>query len=893
MQNIIIKSLYSPKFSGHKGVAMLSRAFKNVFRAVALCAVLCALTPASAATYAPQNSNRVNINLDSGWLFIASDNATYSTATASEASFSKVCIPHANVIIKHMYQPGDAFKIISWYRRHFTPPASYAGRRFLLEFQAVSQVATVYVNGTQAGSHKGAYTPFTLDITDNVKTGQDNVIAVQVDSKDHTEMPPQGNANMDFTVFGGIVRHVNLIVADPLHVNWTFVSTQNPAQAAPTNPTVSAKTLVVNNNAVQKSCTVIASIVDATNNVVATVSSPATVPASGSVTVSQTTSAVSNPNLWGVDKPYLYTVYVQVMDGSTYVDEFKTRMGIRSLTVSKTDGKCYLNGQALKLRGLNRHETFPYFGRAAAKRLQRKDADILKYDLGCNTVRTSHYIQSPDFFDRCDEIGLLILEEIPGWNYLGNATWKASQMQNLIDMVMRDRNHPCILTWGCRVNESVDDAWYKSTNDSARFYDPTRLTCGVRNGNGADLAYFYEDIWTKNFTVPNANPSPMPYFTTEYGGHTILPQCHSWDDDSILVNQIMESANGHGRGQNENYAFPIWVGLLGWCAFDYASPHPNATTNEIGRGNMGYVSPHGVANIFRLPKLAGYFYQSQRDPSIYGPMVHICNYWTSSSPTSVLVVSNCEQVELYQDGALISKKTSGNQYTSLPHPIFQWTGVTFKTGQLKAIGYVGGTAAATHIVTTPGSPTGLTIVPDTNVIYQSGDMTKVVVSMVDATGQVLHLRADSVSMSASGAGDFIGEAKTALEGGQMAFYVKTRASQTGTITCQASSAGLSATAAITVIPEPGSVSIQPGMSGSSLSAVPLEKTCYRTMLNGRLALPLWARKSALARVYDVNGRFLYSTTAKNGAFDFARTGAASGVHIVKLTQERVVSDGAK
>jgi beta-galactosidase len=117
--------------------------------------------------------------------------------------------------------------------------------------------------------------------------------------------------------------------------------------------------------------------------------------------------------------------------------------------------------------------------------------------------------------------------------------------------------------------------------------------------------------------------------------------------------------------------------------------------------------------------LAGYFYQSQRDPSIYGPMVHICNYWTSSSPTSVLVVSNCEQVELYQDGALISKKTSGNQYTSLPHPIFQWTGVTFKTGQLKAIGYVGGTAAATHIVTTPGSPTGLTIVPDTNVIYQT------------------------------------------------------------------------------------------------------------------------------------------------------------------------------
>jgi beta-galactosidase len=870
---------------------MGKKRFTAITMARAACVCLCFASVGGAATYTPQASNRVNINLDTGWLFSASDNSSYSSPATSDASFSKVCLPHANVITKHLYQSPDAFRFISWYRRHFNPPASYSGRRFLLEFQAVSQVAAVYVNGTQVDAngpaaglaHQGAYTPFTIDITADVTLGQDNVIAVQVDSKQHTEMPPEGRSDMDFMVYGGIVRHVNLIVADPLHVDWVFVSTQNPSQAAPNNLTVSAKTLIVNNSASQKSCTVITSIVDAGNNVAATASSPATVPANGSVTVSQTTSAVSNPTLWSVDRPYLYTVYTQVQDGSTYVDEYATRTGIRSLTVSKTDGKCYLNGQAIKLRGLNRHETFPYIGRAAAKRLQRKDADILKYDLGCNMIRTSHYIQAPDFLDRCDEVGMLVLEEIPGWNYLGNASWKALEMQNLVDMVVRDRNHPCMLTWGCRVNESSDDTWYQSTNDSARFYDPTRLTCGVRNGNGEAASYFYEDIWTRNFTDPNDSPTHVPFLTTEFGGHTIIPQAHSWDDDNILVNQITNSSDGHARGQNENYSFPGWAGLLGWCAFDYASPHGNATTNETGRGNMGYVSHHGVSSVFRLPKLAAYFYQSQRDPALYGPMVHICNYWTSSSPTDIFVVSNCDQVELYQDNALISKK-SGTLYTSLLHPCFQWTGVSFKSGVLKAIGYINNAAAAKDSVKTPGSPTGLTIVPDTNVIYEGGDMTRVVVSMIDAFGQVLHMHADSVTLSASGAGaDFIGEARTALEGGQMAFYVKTRASQTGTITCQAGSAGLSASATITVIKDPGGGTGIQSDRVVNLGAAASAKTWHCVFAGERFTLPSWAGKESLISIYDISGKLLYRNTAYR-SIDFTKFGLAKKVHIVRIAK---------
>jgi beta-galactosidase len=393
-------------------------------------AFLAASEPFSSAA-----SNRTIVNLDTGWLYSASDNAGFSSTTASEAQFSKVCIPHANVTLKHAYQSESAFRIVSWYRRHFTPASELTGRRFLLEFQAVSICATVYVNGAKAGEHRGGYTPFTLDITDKVTLGRDNVIAVQVDSRQQSGVPPEGG-NLDYMIFGGIVRHVNLIVVDPLHVEWVFASTQNPSQTAPSSSAMTVKTRVVNAGASPKTCTVTTKVVDAGNTIVATATGSHDIPAGAAYEFSQTTGAIADAQVWDIDHPYLYTVYSQVQDGSAFVDELVTRTGIRSLTMNKTDGQCYLNGKPLKLRGLNRHETFPYIGRAAAKRLQRKDADILKFDLGCNIVRTSHYPQAPDFLDRCDEIGLLALEEIPGWASIGGDAWKKLEMQNLVDMIV-------------------------------------------------------------------------------------------------------------------------------------------------------------------------------------------------------------------------------------------------------------------------------------------------------------------------------------------------------------------------------------------------------------------------------------------------------------------------
>ncbi|MGB7568153.1 MAG: glycoside hydrolase family 2 TIM barrel-domain containing protein [Chitinivibrionales bacterium] len=854
---------------------MRTRFFNNRVKPLALFSILiAAVTMSSAATYVPQSSNRVNINLDTGWLFIKADNSAYSSKTADESSFKPVCLPHANAIIKHAYQAQDSFRIVTWYRRHFTPPSTYSGRRFLLEFQAVSTVGTAYVNGTQVAVHQGAYTPFTVDITSNVTVGADNVIAVQVDSKQHTDIPPEGNANMDFYIFGGIVRHVNLYVTDPLHVSSVFAYITNPSQTAPSNPPVYAKTLIVNNNAAQKTCTVITNIVDVNNNVVATASTQQSVPANGSYTFSQTTSAISNPNLWHPDHPYLYTVYTQVEDGSTFVDEYKTRTGLRSLTMSKTDGKCYVNGQPLKLRGLNRHETFPFFGRAASKRLQRKDADILKYDMGCNMVRTSHYPQAPDFLDRCDEVGILLLEEIPGWNYLGNANWKAIEMQTLVDMVVRDRNHPSILTWGVRPNESVDDTWYQLTNDSARFYDPTRLTCGVRNGNGDDVAYFYEDIWTRNFLTPSANPPEVPVITTEDIGHGYPIASFSVEDS---LNQEWQL---HAAAHDASYGQSIWGGLLGWCAFDYNSSHPNAVSLTGGR----YVSPHGQADIFRIRKFSGYFYQSQSDPTLYGPMVHIMSYWKSNSPVSptLFVASNCDSVELFVNGVSQGMKSSG-YWSNLPHPVFGWPNVTYAAGNLKANGYAGGALKATETWYTPGTATKLVMVPDTTVIFEGGDMTRVVVEAVDANNQYVPYNSATVTLSANGAGDFIGESPIALEDGKTCFYVKTRASATGAITCNATATGLTAASSTITVINGDATSIGERARFPSAQVIGTHTTMFRTVMNSRFILPEWAKKGAQVSVYTLAGRLVCRTGAVAGTLDLEKFGTGKGIYLVEIT----------
>ncbi|MBN1128571.1 MAG: DUF4982 domain-containing protein [Chitinispirillaceae bacterium] len=713
-----------------------------------------------------KNPSRVIIDFNAGWLFSPKDIAHGETVGLDDSSFEAVCLPHANKTVKHNGFDTAEYAFVSWYRKHFALAKKHAGRRFVIEFQAVSKAAEVYVNGHRAGGHKGAYTPFSLDITEKLNIGGDNVIAVRVDSRQRKDIPPEG-LNVDYMIFGGIVRNVFLHVLDPLHVEWVYVTrdAMRPQCAA-------VKIRVVNKNRVFKECIVITEVIDSAGAVVATARSNRSIPEDSCGVLSFVTEPLTGLRLWHPDHPYLYTARTRVVENDSVRDVHLQKFGIRSVCFSKTDGAFSINGERLKLRGLNRHETFPFIGRAAADRLQRKDADIIKYELGCNTVRSSHYPQSPAFLDRCDEIGLLVLEEIPGWMFVSERPeWRNIVLENVEEMIVRDRNHPSIISFGVRVNQSADfHDLYVKTNRLARELDPTRPTHGVRVLGHGSYREFLEDIWTYNYSIPAGTPRIMPWLTTECVGH--YRTTRSWDNEQLLVGQMLAHAAAHDSAA----ANPNVAGILGWCAFDYNSPYRYAD-----RG----VCYHGVSDIFRFPKHAAWLYRCQADPVLYGPMVYIAHYWQKPlKPNKVYVASNCEKVELF-----VNNRSQGlrfpKRFRSLPHPLFVWNAVTFKPGELKAIGYIGDSAVAVSVRRTPGAPVRLTMTPDDTVLVQGGDMTRVVINAVDAFGQVVPRTNSIVTISVDGAGDFLGESPIALEDGKTAFFVKTGSDRTGAINCRA------------------------------------------------------------------------------------------------------------
>jgi beta-galactosidase len=787
--------------------------------------------------YVHRNTNRIVIPMNDDWKFFPNDLADGESAALDESSFQDVCIPHTNHIVTHRNVDTGSIAGISWYRRHFTPLSAYAGRRFFLDFKGVSKVATVYVNGALAGEHKGAYTGFVFDITDKTLAGQDNVIAVRVDSRRRTDVPPEGGS-LDYIVFGGIVRDVSLIITDPLRVEWVYLTTPT---AEPGIALVNTLARVRNSGSALRNCTLAATLADADDNVAATGYAIHSLAAGDSFDFSVSMGPVSNPFLWHPDHPYLYTVYSRVKGDTGTVDEYVEKLGIRSVRFDKTDGKFYINGEWLKLRGLNRHETFPFIGRAAAKRLQEKDAEIIKYDMGANVVRCSHYPQSPAFLRRCDEIGLLVLEELPGWKYVGNAAWQALSLQSLDEMITRDRNHPSIISFGVRVNESADfHDFYLQTNQLARALDPSRPTHGVRIPGNGSTGEFLEDVWARNFDLPVATPNPMPWITPETVGHRCAT--HSWDGEQRLIDQLLQHAAVQDSSANNTHL----AGVLGWCAFDYNSPYHTAENT---------VCYHGVADMYRVPKFAAYFFKSQTDPAIYGPMVYIADYWKSDSPDAIYAVSNCGSVELFVNG--VSRGVRKPEfYTSLPHPIFRWTGVPFESGRLSAIGYIGGKEAARHVRMTPGVPVKLAIVPDTTVLLDGGDMTRVAVAALDQNDQIVPCFNDSVTLSVAGAGIFLGESPIALEDGKTAFFVQTRSHLRGTITCQASSNKIaSATAFIQVMQStPVRLTAQLAKPGISSNKPAL---FFKMLAGNRVSLPSWAVAASSISVYGMDGRLLY------------------------------------
>ena len=546
-----------------------------------------------------------------------------------EGEFTPVRLPHTVKELPLHYIDHQAYQMLCGYRKRLYIPAEYARKRLFLQFDGAAHIATVYVNGVEVAHHRCGYTAFRCEITDFVTPGEDALIAVKLDTTENPEVPPFGFV-IDYLTYGGLYREVWLDVREQSYIEDIFVTTPRP-------DTVHVE---INTQGSEQCCL---SICEEDGTVLLT-----------KETAAPTDLHLPNATLWSCEDPHRYILKCELLDGYGKVtDTQEVKFGVR--TIEFRENGFYLNGQKTFLRGLNRHQCYPYIGYAAPESLQREDARILKEELGCVAVRTSHYPQSHYFLDKCDRLGLLVFTEIPGWQHIGDDNWKEQACENVKEMVLQYRNHPSIILWGVRINESQDcDELYQKTNAIAHALDPSRPTTGVRY---LEKSHLLEDVYAFNdfsHTGNNGGVRPKKAVAPTSGKAIIISEHngHMFPTKSFDTWQRrQEHALRHARVLNDAMADGHHAGCFGWCMFDYP------THKDFGSGDR--TCYHGVMDSFRNPKLAAAVYASQQDEKpvlAVGSPMDIGDY-PGGQIGDVYAFTNASVVYLYKNGNLVDMLT--------------------------------------------------------------------------------------------------------------------------------------------------------------------------------------------------------------------------------------------
>ena len=565
-------------------------------------------------------------SLNFGWLF-----------TNKDSKKEEVNIPHNAVEVPYNYFSEKVYQDVFTYEKEFDVDNFNLDRVYILDFEGFMFKAEITLNGNKLGVFTSGYLPVRIDVTKYIKE-KNNHLVVILDSKENLDYPPFGFA-LDYLTFSGIYREVYL----ESHLK-TYLSN-----------------IYAHGDATGK----LDVLYDVTGNGEIKVEHALFDKNSKEIgRFFENSYKFKDVELWDLDNPTLYELhtFVTVNDET---EEYITRFGFRDAKLTNTG--FYLNGKKIKLVGLNRHQGYPYMGYAASKSLQEDDALLLKNKLGVNVVRTSHYSQSEHFLNKCDEIGLLVVNEIPGWQHIGKSdTWRNACIDNVGRMVLKERNHPSVVVHGVRIDESVDDHdLYLKTNEIAHTLDPFRQTIGVRNFTNSELledVYGYNDFVCDSLDIGLIDPKKVktknkPYLVTEYMGHMDPVKPNSDETKRIEV------ALRHAKVIDDNYKHEKACGAIGWCFVDYHSH------TDFGSGD--HICPHGVLDLYRNPKYSAAIYASQQDKI---PVLEVLsNMKPGDVPEAIFndiyVATNCDYVELYKNDELVTKLLpKHDKFKYLKHP---------------------------------------------------------------------------------------------------------------------------------------------------------------------------------------------------------------------------------
>ena len=728
--------------------------------------------------------------IDFDWRFALGDHPKAIQPKFDDADWRTLDLPHDWSIeaTPHPDNParaGGGFFPggIGWYRKAIDLPADLGDRRVIIEFDGIYHRSEIWCNGHYCGGRPYGYTSTAYDLTPYIRPDQPTVVAVRVDN---SRQP-----NSRWYSGSGIYRHVWLTVAEPIRVgHWgTYITTP---EVTSERAGIDCEITLVNDALTDAAAEVLASVVD----------EPTCKPAKAAVSIASagTSSAklhleLPSPRLWSPDEPTLYTLRVQVFRDGQMIDEYDTRFGVRSIRFDANEG-FFLNGKNLKLRGVNEHHDAGCLGAAVPDDVLRRRLRILK-KMGCNAIRVAHNPASPTLLDLCDEYGFMVVEDAfdewrDGKTPFGyQLEWDDWWERDLVDMIRRDRNHPCVVMWSVgneikEVREGLAEGlpMMAALRDVCHREDPTRpMTCGCcasritlaagygplmdvfgYNGGGGGCFDYekdhakYPDMIMFASEVPHSLQTRGVYRTqTWYRDLARNPNVERLDVPHLTEEEIFTDFDDHYQSSYDNAMvrissidswrrtrdLPYMCGEFRWTGFDYIGEcyaWPAKSWN------------FGIIDLCGFPKDTYYLYQSQWTDS---PMVHVLPHWTwpglEGKTIPVIVYTNCDRVELFLNGQSLGTRDYDNDAMYV-----RWD-VPYVPGQLHAVGYRDGKEAATCEHVTAGVPAGLRITADEKTIRADGTgVAHVAVEVVDAEGQFVPSANHMIAFDVTGPGKLIG-----------------------------------------------------------------------------------------------------------------------------------------
>ena len=736
----------------------------------------------------PDIPSRSTIILEKDWKFHpgSSDNA-YKT-DFDDSEWKEVNIPHDWAVGQPFIADGDGntgklqWKGEGWYRRILNIPAEFDGKRIYLLFDGVMAFPEVYVNGQLAGQWDYGYNSFYLDITEFVDPGNKNVLAVHVDTRNHDSRWYPG---------AGIYRKVQMIIINPVHVDiWgTYITTPYIKEHY---ADVRIATNIRNSTNEDTKITIRHTILSPENLEVAGSSDDITVPA-GKSTRFESTVTVNDPLKWDVEHPHLYTLKTVLFKDGEEIDTYLSAFGIREIRFTADDG-FWLNGRRLQLKGVNLHHDLGPLGAAFNKRAAERQLEIMK-EMGCNAIRTSHNTAAPEVLELCDEMGLLVFNEVFD-KYDGKAgivdttDFESFTRRNIRNFIARDRNHPSVFLWSVGneigdVQWNIDNGFHKlhTMVNYVRKYDPTRpVTLVCDSKESARLRHFdYYDVHSWNYgrryslarqlesnksVVISESAStlstrgfyefPLPEEKTDF---TASLQVSSYD---LNAPWWAELADDDFMWQQQE---PYVAGEFVWTGFDYLgepTPYNNEWVKEHGMTGQeaSRSSYFGIVDLCGIPKDRYYLYKSHWKPE--DTTIHILPHWNwegrEGKVTPVFVYTNGDCAELFLNGRSLGQRCKDpKSQISTERFRLMWRDVVYETGELKATAYKDGIKIGESIIKTTGEAAGLKLTPDrTTIKADNKDLSFLLVEAIDKDGLTHPLADNRIKIEVSGPGTIAG-----------------------------------------------------------------------------------------------------------------------------------------